>query len=659
MSEVEGGLSETLFLLPADARLMAVTDLSLRLQAKIGPAPPGHVVVSRPGFRVTTRLVSPELARLMDRFREPRSFVEAVLDFSQAEARDPFATLEDAFDALTTLVDGRLLVPADSPESRAIAPSLAAGQAFGRYEIVDLVQALEDSEVYRALAPDETPAALKIVRSAATLSLAREARVLALLDGGDTPLLLETGHAGGREFIAMEWRPGAPIAGAAEQARATGDRRRQHALVSALLAAYGRLHARGVVHGDIHPGNILVAEDGRVTLLDFGRARLHGGDGVDLSRAGIAHFYEPEMAAALCAGRLPPAVTARGEQAGVAALAYLLLTGLPPVDATAEHQELLARIATRPPLPFAARGIDAWPQAERVLARALSKDPAARFADMAAFAEAFAAAAPTRRRDRRPLAADAVLAAGLQRAQQVWADAAEPEALRLAWLALRAALARSDPDLLAAADVWAARAGDSWIAWAVRADVARARCDRSGEVRALETFTQRAPPGDAPLSVLARLLDGAGAREVEPTPFAAWAADRLYAGVVAGRPVLRHHLALARAGVLPLPSGLDAALVALPAESGDAELWSLAHDAFAEPVFADRAAHAARRSNDVFDLLRLHQLTGDAAWLRAARREAHAAACRLPSGSSDLSIALRLVELEVPARAVRPPFELA
>jgi hypothetical protein len=659
MSEAESGLSETLFLLPADARLMAVTDLSLRLQAKIGPAPPGHVVVSRPGFRVTTRLVSPELARLMDRFREPRSFVEAVLDFSQAEERDPFDTLEDAFDALANLVDGRLLVPADSPESQALAPSLAAGQAFGRYEIVDLVQALEDSEVYRALASDETQAALKIVRPGATLSLAREARALALLGGGDTPRLLEAGQAAGREFIAMEWRPGAPIAGAAQQARSTGDRRRLHGLISAVLAAYGRLHERGVVHGDIHPGNILAADDGRVTLLDFGRARLDSGDGVDLARAGIAHFYEPEMAAALAAGRLPPAVTAKGEQAGVAALAYLLITGLPPVDATAEHEELLARIATRPPLPFTARGIDAWPGAEQVLARALAKDPTARFADMAAFAEAFAAAVPTRRRNPRPPAADAALAAALERAQQVWADAAEPEALRLAWLALRAALAWNDPDLLAAADVWAARAGDGWTAWAARADVARAHCDRTGEVRALETFIKRAPPGDAALLILARLLNGAGAREVEPTPFATWAADRLYAGIVADRPVLRHHLALAHAGLLPLPDGLDAALAALPAEAGGADLWSLAHDVYAQPEFANRAAQAARQSGDVYDLLRVHQLTGDAGWLAAARRQAHAAARGLPPGSTDLTIALQLVELESPCRAVRPPFEFA
>lgn len=656
MSQPHAGLSDILFMLPPDAQLVEVGDLSLRLQAKIGPAPPGHVVVSRPGFRVTTRLVSAELARLMGRFREPRSFVEAVLDFSQAESRDPFATLEDAFDALATLVDGRVLVPADAPEAQAIAPSLAAGQAFGDYEIVSLVQALEDSEVYRALAPDETPAALKIARSGGKLSFAREARILEQLGGGDSPRLLELGEAHGRRFLAMEWRPGAPIAAAAQQARASGDRRRLHRMVSELLAAYGRLHARGVVHGDIHPGNILMDEGGRITLLDFGRARVGVTGGADISRAGIAHFYEPEMAAALAADRLPPAATPKGEQAAVAALAYLLLTGLATVDATAEQAELLVRIARRPPLPFTARGVDAWPAAEAVLARALAKDPAERFTTMAAFAEAFAEAAPTRQRTRRPPAADALLGAALDRAGQVWADAGEPEALRLGWLALRAALAWDDTDLLAAADVWSARAGDGWAAQAVRAHVARARCDRSGEAQALEAFTQRAPPGDAPLAVLARLMDGAGARDIDPTLFATWAADRLYAAMVAGRPVMGHHLGLARAGLLPQPDMLGA-LAALPLGAGDTDLWALAHAAYAEPAFAERAAVAARRSNDIYDLLRVHQLTGEADWRIAARRQAHAAARQAAPGSVDLRTALWLIELETPCRGLRPPFD--
>jgi hypothetical protein len=61
----------------------------------------------------------------------------------------------------------------------------------------------------------------------------------------------------------------------------------------------------------------------------------------------------------------------------------------------------------------------------------------------------------------------------------------------------------------------------------------------------------------------------------------------------------------------------------------------------------------------VFDLLRLYQLTGEAAWLAAARRRALAAARALPPGSPDLAVPLQLVELEAPCRAVRAPFDWA
>src|SRR5205823_1091326 len=100
--------------------------------------------------------------------------------------------------------------------------------------------------------------------------------------------------------------------------------------------------------------------------------------GVDPLRSGIPQFHDPQMAAALLAGRLPPAVTPASEQYAIAALAYLLLTGLQPINAPAVHEELLQRIVQRPALPFAARGVPAWPEIEAVVGRGLAKQPADR-----------------------------------------------------------------------------------------------------------------------------------------------------------------------------------------------------------------------------------------------------------------------------------------
>src|SRR5689334_73828 len=103
-------------------------------------------------------------------------------------------------------------------------------------------------------------------------------------------------------------------------------------------------------------------------------------------RSGIPHFYDPQMAGALLAGRLPPAVTAQSEQYAIAVLAYLLLTGLQPINTPAVHDELLQSIVHRPALPFAARGVPAWPEVEAVVGRALAKQPTERFPDVASLA---------------------------------------------------------------------------------------------------------------------------------------------------------------------------------------------------------------------------------------------------------------------------------
>ena len=665
MSEPAPGLGEILFTLPADARLVPVRELSPRIQARIGPVDPEQVVVSRPGFRVTTRLLTPELARLIAEFRAPRRLVDAVLGFSRAEARDPFATLDDAFGALATLIDGRVLVPADSPAARGLPPSLAAGQALAGYEVEALVQALEDSEVYRALSDRGQPVALKVARAGAHSALAHEARVLAHLGGGDTPRLIEAGEAGGRPFLAMAWRPGVSVAFAAQRMRASADRPRTRRMVAALLAAYGRLHAKGVVHGDIHPGNILVDEAGRVTLLDFGRARLDAADGADPARAGIAHFYEPEMAQAVLAGQAPPASTSRSEQYALASLCYFLLTGLHPVDPSAEHRELLARIVARPTLPFIARGVAAWPGVERVLRTALSKDPAGRFPDVAAFAAAFAAAPSARPSPRPPPAAANLLEAALERVLRGWRVDTSVEALPLAWFALRAALGRCDADLLAAADLWASRAGPGWAAATVRAEVARARCDSAAETEAIAAFIAGADRADGPAPMLqaARLLDGAAYREANTALLRDWAVlrlDRLRAADPTPVTLAHATLALAQAGAAPLPDGLRAQLDALPRGAGDVWLWGLAHDAFAEPRYTGRALDAARQTNQGLARLRAYQLTGDRRSLAAARRSAYAAVRRAPAADDPgiLETALLLLELEAPERVVRPPFAI-
>lgn len=593
-------ITTTLFTLPPDAKFLPLADLSPRLRARIGVAEEGQSVITRPGYRVMTRLVPGPLAELISEFRAPSLLTDAVLRFARANDEDPQELLDLTFDALATLVDARILVPEGSPDAQAPAPTLSAGQAFRNFEIEALVRSLEDSEVYRARG-ESGMVALKIARDdrvAVKAMLANEAQTLARLDGSDAPRLIEHAMDCERPYVAMEWCDGVSIATAAQQARASRDRRRLHRLVCKMLEVYARLHERGVLHGDIHPGNCLLRDDGRVVLVDFGNARTIGrDDATDIARTGIPQFFDPQMAAAVRDGGLPPAATTASEQYSIAVLAYLLLTGLPAIEAPAVQDQLLDRIAQgRAPLPFVARGVAAWPAVERVLGRALSCKPEDRFADVADFARAFSSArVPARRRSSRPVLDHEV--------ERVRTLATSSDPLQHAWFALRAALALEDAELLAAADLLIRRAEPNWARHVVAAQIAHARSDVRMERKAADAFVAVAEPCDAAL--------------------------------------------LAAVHIPALEEWTSPQLAALRTRVDLADVWlcALAYERFGDERFKTLALSAPLPRQPLlraFALLRLYQLTGDMRWVARARR------VRV---NEPLDAALLAAELMAPERA--------
>lgn len=660
-------MAATLFLLPPDAKFLPVSELSARLRDRIGPVEEGQAVITRPGLRVTTRLVPEPLADLITEFRDPSLVTDAVVRFARAHDQDPFAILDIAFDALATLVEARILVPDGSPDAAAPEPSLSAGQGFAGFEIEALVRSLDDSEVYRARGPDGTPAALKVARddrAAIVGTLANEARVLERLGGIDSPRLLEHATERGRSYVAMEWCDGVSIAVAAQQARASRDRRRLHDLVGQMLDAYGRLHEQGLLHGDIHPGNCLVRDDGRVVLLDFGNARPIEGTAmiVDPTRAGIPQFHDPQMAGELLAGRLPPAATPASEQYAIAVLAYLLLTGLQPIDSPAVQDELLRRIVERRPLPFAARGVPAWPDVEAVINRGLAREPGVRFPGVAALATAFASAgAPPDTRPRWPDAARRAFEASVGAIRNLTPSSDLPR--DLAWFGLRAAMALDDAELLAAADVLVGRAGTGWADQAVAAHLARARSDRRSESTAIAAFLAAVEPlttgpeAAAAMLAAASILEGAPSGSEDAARLVGWAAQCLDGLPIPERVSTHIALSLHKSGGLGMRADIPARLeAALKTQTGDAWLWARAHDVFADDRFKALAIGTSLPKEPLgrgFALLRLHQLTGDMSWVVKANR---LVATTPPRGWPETDRALLMAELMAPERAILPPF---
>jgi eukaryotic-like serine/threonine-protein kinase len=378
--------------LPNDVMVIPVTRLAADLRRRIA-ADEGDFALTRVRRRSGSKVVNAQAAALLQLFRTPQRVVDVVRRQGQERRLDPERLLNDVFPLIRDCFNSGFLVPAGSKEAEMIQSTLVRGERVGAFEIVRSIQVLEDTELYQARCADGGFAAIKLATrgssKATRAGLALEARVLRRLDGAGSPDLLATGNHKRLPYLAMRWCSGtAPTVAFAEARRGLWgeDRPALLRLTLAIMDAYARLHAKGVVHGDIQPNNILIDGTGAVTLIDFGCARLSGGPRTP--RGGVAFFLEPEQAARVLRDRPPPPATERSDQYSVAALIYSLLTGEHYLDFALEHGAMLEQIASDPPLSFAERGRRPWPAVEKVLARALSKDPGRRYASAGSMAAA-------------------------------------------------------------------------------------------------------------------------------------------------------------------------------------------------------------------------------------------------------------------------------
>jgi serine/threonine-protein kinase len=285
--------------------------------------------------------------------------------------------------------------------------------------------------------------------------------------------LLGHGIHDGDPWLALTWRSGAsPRAVAAELRRSGAGRTELLDLCRSVAGAYAALHATGLVHGDVHPGNLLVDSRGAVHLLDFGLARIPGSDEARVPRGAVPQFLDPELAAARLEGRPSPDATMASDQYALGAVLYLLVTGDHHVDFPLEERAWLAEVARAVPRPFTRCGVAPWPAMEAVLFRALARDPADRHASTAELWAALAAIeAPRTHAHRAPSgsAINARLSAVLARVTTtgtLFRDGLPTAptcsvtygSAGIAYALLRIAGRRGDAGLLALADCWITKA---------------------------------------------------------------------------------------------------------------------------------------------------------------------------------------------------------
>jgi serine/threonine protein kinase len=251
----------------------------------------------------------------------------------------------------------------------------------------------------------------------------REARAAAALDHPNVVAIYDVGQVDepetlrGTTYLAMELIKGATLRSYVGDARVTMKERVRW--LSDVARALAAAHAAGLVHRDVKPENVMIRDDGRVKVLDFGIAKRAASDAVDATSStegyvvptltgqgvivGTPLYMAPEQLRA-------EALDGRCDQFAWGVVAYEVLTGKPPWSVAGGSIALVSQILSAPPPPIAPEA-NVSPDLTRIVTRALAKDRAERFesmdavltalegpvspyADTSAFAPVSAASAP-------------------------------------------------------------------------------------------------------------------------------------------------------------------------------------------------------------------------------------------------------------------------
>jgi tetratricopeptide (TPR) repeat protein/tRNA A-37 threonylcarbamoyl transferase component Bud32 len=260
----------------------------------------------------------------------------------------------------------------------------ANGENVGAYRIVEKLGQGGMATVYRAYHPAlDRYVAIKVMHPAFTedpnflARFQREARIVAKLDHPHIVPIYDYAEHHGQPYLVMRFIEGETLK--ARMQRGLLEWREVLCIAQAVGDALTYAHGQGVLHRDIKPSNVILTPEGSVYLTDFGLARMAQAGESTLSRdmmVGTPQYISPEQAKGV------KELDARTDVYSLGVVLYELLVGQPPFTADTPYAIIHDHIFAPLPLPGELNP-DLSEPVQRVLLRALAKEPDDRFQSVA------------------------------------------------------------------------------------------------------------------------------------------------------------------------------------------------------------------------------------------------------------------------------------
>ncbi len=278
---------------------------------------------------------------------------------------------------------------------------MAAGpQTLGRYQLERVLGKGAMGIVYEALDPKlHRKVAIKTIlisqldeETAKDFSMrfVREAHAVARLNHPNIVQVYDFGEEGDMAYLVMEFIRGDELKSTLSTGRQF-DRKECVRIMCELLDALEFAHEAGVVHRDIKPANVMLDSQGRAKLTDFGVARVTDSDRTHAERTqagtvvGTPAYMSPEQIQGQRIDR-------RTDIFSAGVILYQFLTGQKPFTGEGAWTVAKKIIQEDPPMPSSIN-MALSPEFDRVVAKALAKDPDQRFATAREFSQALKRAA--------------------------------------------------------------------------------------------------------------------------------------------------------------------------------------------------------------------------------------------------------------------------